>query len=762
VPACGAIPGDPAELTRPQATDAGSAAELRSAGESAWRRGAFADAAACWLAEARRAAASASSAAEADALLRAGHALRAAGTLEHARSAFELAAARARAAGDTGAELQALAGLGETDLALGELEAAGQTLDAALERARAADDTGLVASIQNARGNALVRRGRPGEAIAAYAEAERQARAHGDVALAVRSGANGVRAAAQSDAAGRPEGLDARIDALLEEADALPDGQSKARVLIHLGRTLQELAEREREGRRSRRRRAAEAFGTAAQSAAQAGAERSRSFALGYQAQIYAAAGRGPEALELTRRAIYAAEIADAPDALYRWQAQAGRLARAAGQTGAALASYRQAVRTLGRLRSENAFGYGGTRPSFLESARPVYDELVDLLLLRAAFAEDREARQALLVETRDTLEALKAAELRDYFRDECADAQTEASLESIPGTVVVYPIALPDRLELIVGDASGLRRFASAVDRERLEAEVHALRHLLEKRTTNEYRRPARQLYTWLIGPIEPVLEAASVDALVFVPGDALRTIPMSALIDPETGQFLIEQYPVALTPGLTLTEPRRIEREGVELLAAGLSVSRHGFPALEYTQQEIEASHRVFEGQALVDEQFVVSSLRRELEQRQFGIVHIASHGEFASDSADSFLLTYDDRMSMEHLADMVDMTRFRGQPIELLTLSACETAAGDDRAALGLAGVALRAGARSALATLWSVNDEVTAELVSSFYARLGDPERSRAQALQSAQLEVLRRERYAHPGYWSPFMLISSWL
>ncbi|MBW2288637.1 MAG: CHAT domain-containing protein, partial [Deltaproteobacteria bacterium] len=125
--------------------------------------------------------------------------------------------------------------------------------------------------------------------------------------------------------------------------------------------------------------------------------------------------------------------------------------------------------------------------------------------------------------------------------------------------------------------------------------------------------------------------------------------------------------------------------------------------------------------------------------------------------------FLLAYDGRVSMDQLAAFVGATRFRAdEPLELLTLSACESAAGDDRAALGLAGVALRAGARSALATLWSVNDRATAELVVDFYGNLVVPDVSRARALQQAQVKMLSTRHYRHPGYWAPFLLISSWL
>jgi CHAT domain-containing protein len=162
-------------------------------------------------------------------------------------------------------------------------------------------------------------------------------------------------------------------------------------------------------------------------------------------------------------------------------------------------------------------------------------------------------------------------------------------------------------------------------------------------------------------------------------------------------------------------------------------------------------------------MNESFRAARFESEVTEHPFEIIHIASHGEFSADSAESYVLTYDGKMSMDQLADWVATTRFRTEhPLELLVLSACETASGDERAALGLAGVALRAGARSALATLWAVQDRASAELISEFYTQLRDPTRSRADALRAAQVKIMRKHHFRHPGYWSPFVLISSWL
>ena len=124
--------------------------------------------------------------------------------------------------------------------------------------------------------------------------------------------------------------------------------------------------------------------------------------------------------------------------------------------------------------------------------------------------------------------------------------------------------------------------------------------------------------------------------------------------------------------------------------------------------------------------------------------------------------FLLTFDDKLSLDRVNQMIGVFRFRDDPLELLTLSACDTAAGDDRAALGLAGIAIKAGARSALATLWNINDQATVGLVLDFYRELKNPAISRVGALQRAQLKLIENPRYEHPGYWSAFLMINNWL
>jgi CHAT domain-containing protein len=323
--------------------------------------------------------------------------------------------------------------------------------------------------------------------------------------------------------------------------------------------------------------------------------------------------------------------------------------------------------------------------------------------------------------------------------------------------------VALPDRLEILVSGSGPLDQIVLPVTRDELTREVARFRAKVTRRTTLEYQESSQQLYEWLVRPIEPQLAARKPRTLVVVPDGPLRTIPFAALQDARSGDFLIERYPLAIVPSLTLTEPRPLQDVRIRMLAAGLSESVDGFPALAFVPEEIALVRKSFPGRTLMNADFVADRFAAEVEKRPYGIVHIASHAEFGGNASDSFLLAYDGKLPMNRLAELVATTRFRrDQPLELLTLSACETAVGNERAGLGLAGIALRSGARSALASLWSVNDEASTRLIGSFYANLSAGEMSRAEALQAAQVALLDHRGYRHPAFWASFVLISSWL
>jgi CHAT domain-containing protein len=536
------------------------------------------------------------------------------------------------------------------------------------------------------------------------------------------------------------------------ELRALPASRDKAYALVSVGRLYARLGDRARATAAMREGLAA---GEAVDDA------RARSAALGYLAELYDEGGRRVDALQLAQRAIVAAEDAGAPELLFRWQWHKARLLKAQGELDEAILAYQHAVSTFGTVRADLAAA--ASRGSFRESVGPLFSELADLLLDQSGRVGDAKRVASYLADARSTMEVLKGAELQDYFQDDCVTAlraRTTGIDRLAAQTAALYPIILKDRLELLLTLPDGMKRFTTAVDADTLTREIRSFRLLLEKRTTHQYYPHARRLYDWLIRPIAAELERQRIDTLVIVPDGALRTIPLAALHDGEN--FLIARYALATTPGLTLTDPRPLARERVQLLLNGLSDGVQGFPPLPYVAQELDAIQKLYGGRVLRDGQFTVPNMEKNLEATPYSIVHIASHGQFSGEVDKTFLLTYEGRLSMTKLERFLGLSKFRTQPVELLTLSACETAAGDDRAALGLAGVAIKAGARSAVATLWTVNDPASALVVSDFYRAMRDPAISKAKALQQAQLAALKDPRYRHPNYWSAFLLIGNWL
>lgn len=739
-------------------------------GVAAFERGAFEDAVEVWTRAAGRAEQSGDHAGHVAALVHLGDGYATLGRYRQAVGVLDRALRVADASGGRGQLPWILARLGGALVATGPPQAAETTLRRALDMAREVADRPLTVGLLNDLGNLLASRNAVPEALAAYRESAGLADAEGEPLLVARARVNEARALRGSGAASEAR---AALDDASYRLDRSSPTQQAAFALVGVGVGYRELRAAVADPAGELMLRAAGAFGRAADAAARLGDRRTVSYARGYLGGLYEDERRYEEALRLTREAIFAAQAANAPESLYRWQWQAARLHRKMGNPDEALAAYRAATQQVVAMRPELAVRYGESTSSFRDSTGPLFFEFVDLLLRRAGEASGADtgrvadpdgAVRSLLTEARETVEVLKVAELRDYFRDDCVDIALSrvTQLDTVsPTAAVVYPILLPDRTELLVTLPSGLRRFTVPVREAVLTNEVRQFRRMLERRTTRQYLRHARQLYDWLIRPLEAELAEAKIDSLVFVPDGALRTVPMAALHDGQ--RFLVEKYALAITPGLKLTDPRPLDRRSPRVLAVGVTEAVQGFPPLPEVEAELVALREVFKGgTTLLNARFSLANVERELKTGAYTIVHIASHGEFGGDVDKTFLLAFDGKLTIDRLDQLIGLFKYRDEPLELLTLSACDTAEGDDRAALGLAGVAVKAGARSAVATLWSVNDEASAGLVTDFYRELKNPAVSRAMALQRAQMKLLADPRYRHPGFWSPFLLINNWL
>ena len=464
----------------------------------------------------------------------------------------------------------------------------------------------------------------------------------------------------------------------------------------------------------------------------------------------------------LFERALILAQAVQAPEIAYRWQWQLGRIYRQQGLKKKAIASYQTALANLASLRSDLAALDKEVQYEFKEQIEPVYRQLADLLL--EGTPNDRNLELA-----RNVIEALQVAELDNYFQDACITYETKAVERLDKSAAIVYTIVLPDRLEVIMATtnptANSLNFYhhASIVSQTKLEKTIQQLRaYITEPDRTREVQQLSAQIYGWLMQPLKADLTAQQPKTIVFVLDGMLQTIPMGALYDGE--RYLIEQYAIALTPGLRLLNPQQDSRP-LSYLAGGVSksqtIGKQYFSALNGVNAELKIASRQ-ENELLLDRQFTPTKLLEQLNKTSASVVHIATHGRFSSNPQQTFLLMWQKLLTIKEFSTIMQ-NRFKiyANPVQLLVLSACDTASGNRRAALGLAGVAVRSGALSTLATLWQVNDSSTSELMKHFYQHLD--RNSKAEALRKAQLELWQTadKDWQVPAFWSAYVIIGDW-
>jgi CHAT domain-containing protein len=657
-----------------------------------------------------------------------------------------------------------LLNLGQADLAIGDFLSAQDNLLAALVSIDDDDHQDLRAEILFSLGNAQVLGDQPEQAKERFLESAAAADQVNDLPTYFRAQLNLARLLIDRDDTEQIPEANTVLHELRSDFLRLPDSAWKAEQLVSLGE-LYHRADMQTGGTANAGN-AISILDKAAAMARRHGDLRSESFAHGYLGSIAERYGDREKALAHTRMAVQKAQQAEALDGLYLWQWQTGRLLeQEPDDIDLAIVAYQQAIDTLESIRP--LLARGSTR-NFQTAVTPVFFGMANLLLNQHNRMAAGDTATANLEQVRTTIERFKVAEIQDYFDDQCLiGEEQQADLDQLAGdAAVIYPIIFEERLEVLTSYGGEIYRHTTPVRRADLATTVDEFRRELLDTDTQNYRNPGGQLYRWLVGDVADDLRKAGVTTLIFVPDGPLRTVPPAAFWDAGKQQFLIEQFAVANTLGLTLTSPRPIERESTHVLAAGISEARtiddESFAALPAVPEELAAIQAEYPSTStFLDEAFEVKPVSDALSEGGFAIVHIATHGEFRDNYRESFLLAYDEKITLDALEETIGRRRYLNDPVELLMLSACETAVGDDRAALGLAGIALKAGARSAVATLWPINDAATAQMVSDFYRQLKHQSLSKAEALQAAQKNMLTSD-YAHPWFWSPYLLIGNWL
>jgi CHAT domain-containing protein len=504
------------------------------------------------------------------------------------------------------------------------------------------------------------------------------------------------------------------------------------------------------------------------------------SFALGRLGHLYECQKSFTQAIKLTQQAQFAGQN---QSSRYLWDWQMGRILQAQGNAVEAIAAYENSVKVLKEIRGDLAIASRDFQFDFRDAVEPVYRELTELQLQATPtrITLDINPESAL-----ETIDSLRLAEIQNYLGEDCAITAIAKPVSLVNDKTAIFStISLKNRIAVILTLPKSPPKVRwIPVPSQVVMATANDLRLKLEQRSdlANAYQAPSQQIYDWLIRPFAQDLQAAHIETLVFIQDGILRSIPMTALYDGK--EFLVERYAIASTLSLTLVEPTQLEPRSLRVLGFGLTKASAVagptfFEPLSYVKTELSRMTKTLPGsKEFIDEAFTIDRLKQEIKQNDFPIIHLATHGKFGIDSRDTFLVTgkqiqatapsqsksqnYNEKLTMNQLYQILQTTQ-EGKRPELLTLTACETAVGSARDALGIAGISLQAGAKSAIASLWQVDDEATAELISQFYQNLSQG-MGRAKALQVAQKDWLQKHSGArnHPGYWAALTLVGNWL
>ncbi|MGD1805231.1 CHAT domain-containing protein [Dapis sp. BLCC M126] len=354
--------------------------------------------------------------------------------------------------------------------------------------------------------------------------------------------------------------------------------------------------------------------------------------------------------------------------------------------------------------------------------------------------------------------------------------------------SAVIYILVYQDQLQIILLTQKGqpILKTVPGVNREQLRntammfsGEITDFRNL----NTTSYLPLAQKLYNWLIAPIATALEKANIDTLLFSIDSGFRLLPLAALHDGE--QFLIEKYNFSLIPSFSLINHNYNSLKNTQVLAMGASKFSEQPPLPAVSVELTTITQKLWQGNSFLNEEFTRQNLIYQHQNYPYSIIHLATHAEFISgDVSQSYIQLWNEKLQLHQIGEL----GWNNPEVELLVLSACRTAVGDKNSELGFAGLAIATGVKSAVGSLWLVNDEATLGLMTEFYSHLGNLN-IKAEALREAQLAMLKgkvviekgilrgsvsgremslpaelaniqNQKFSHPYYWAGFTMVGS--
>jgi CHAT domain-containing protein len=461
------------------------------------------------------------------------------------------------------------------------------------------------------------------------------------------------------------------------------------------------------------------------------------------------------------------------------------------------------------------------TQSSFTEQERPWSERYEQISTQLAGMGKEREALlkkvkqggtlssaeqsrkekiEADLAVARQAYEAFMVDLKREFTQSASVDRQQEfgernlSSLRAFQGTlrdlghgaVALHYLMTNKRLWILLTTPTVQLKRESNISEADLNRQIAQYREAIAQRDP-KVRELGKTLYDLLIDPVADDLKQAGAETLMLSLDGSLRYLPMAALFDGE--QFLAQRYGLALYTSAAKDKLKDKPQENWRLAGYGLTQKYENFDALPSVKEEMEGILSGMRGEVKLDKAFTAQSFKTGLESEP-PVVHLASHFVFApGNETDSFLLLGDGRrLSLKEIKEGYEFVN-----LDLLTLSACETAVGggkdaNGREVEGFGAMAQNQGAKGVIATLWPVADQSTGQFMQLFYGyRQNTPGMTKTEAMRKAQLafiegkvgpalaEVRRSTKRKdaakvsdtanttnHPFFWAPFILMGNWL
>ena len=362
--------------------------------------------------------------------------------------------------------------------------------------------------------------------------------------------------------------------------------------------------------------------------------------------------------------------------------------------------------------------------------------------------------------------------------------------------SALFYPLVTGNQLELVLftRNTPPIHRRVE-VSQDKLEQTVAQFRLQMQNRS-GDIRQTAQQLHTWLIEPIKADLQRANIQTLIYAPDGQMRYVPLAALYDGK--QWLVEQYQINYLTALSLTTLDAQSFQNPTVLAGAFTDQARqvkvgdrnfSFGPIPAAIEEVKALSQTFANTKTLTGQDFTRRTLTTAQLNRHNIIHLATHGQLVSGNPEEsfILLNNGEHISLREIKD------WQLPDVGLVVLSACQTALGDKLGSgieiIGFGYQLQQAQARASIATLWSVNDVTTSDLMDEFYQRLKQGSPNPVDALRQAQITLITGDRTSnnndprssvdfnpgnsgpsgrinrdptHPYYWAPFILIGNGL